>query len=135
MATETDTTMTSVDGCSHCYGDWCQGLMDRAATQTTSYDGQCWRSSSLSCPFDNRCRRSNGWRCRSNAKGSITEVTVLVARDTTLTAVIRSMVLGVGSSGPINKPLAPATSIVEPSILLVCLKEFTCHTKQLKIFY
>ena len=56
----------------------------------------------------------------------------LVIKDITLAMVARVIVSTIGFGDLITRPLAP---LVELPILVVCLKNFTCYTKYLKIFY
>ena len=49
--------------------------------------------------------------------------------------VIGTTVSVIGSNGLVPKPLTRASQVVEQSILVVCLKIFTCYTKYLIIFY
>ena len=91
----------------------------------------------------------------TDAKGLITETVILasgagclVVEDTILAIVVGSLVTGdtistmvaratipaAGFRGTVTGSPPPAVLVAEPSVLVVCLKNFTCHTKHL-IFY
>jgi len=70
----------------------------------------------------------------------VTNTNILVTRDPILTKVNHGLVFGAtilaaGFGNLIIGPLALAALVAEALVLVVCLKNFTCHTKYLKIFY
>ena len=92
------------------------------------------------CCISDQHRRSGGQRCctTTGARGPIIEDTVLstsigslVTEDIASTVIVGNLVIGVttliaGFSGLVIG--------VEILVFVVCLKNFTCHTKYLKIF-
>ena len=76
----------------------------------------------------------------TSIRGSIIEVVVLMAGDTVPTTnaggtTIRDTTSAMVASNLVIGSLALVTLVVEPPILVVCLKKFICHTKHLKKFY
>ena len=69
----------------------------------------------------------------TGAGGPATSAGGLVTRDTTLAAVSGSPTTDF--DGLVNWLPTLTTSMAKSLILMVCLKNFTCHTKHLKIFY
>lgn len=52
-----------------------------------------------------------------------------------ISLIVGAIVLATGSSGQVNRSSTRTVSVAEPLILVVCLKNFNCHTKHLNIFY
>ena len=66
----------------------------------------------------------------------VTDTRCLVTGDVIpMTIVTRATISGASSRGPVTRPSTLVTSVVEPLILLVCLKNFTFHLKHLKIYH
>ena len=64
----------------------------------------------------------------------------LIIGNTTPTVVTISLIVGaiiptVSSNGQVSGSSTPTVSVAKPLILVVCLKNFNCHTKHLNIFY
>lgn len=49
--------------------------------------------------------------------------------------VTKAITLIAGSSGPVTEPLALVALMAEPLVLVIYLKYFSFHTKNLEIFY
>ena len=52
-----------------------------------------------------------------------------VTRDTIPMMVARATIPAAGFRGTVTGSPPPAVPVAEPSVLVVCLKNFTCHTK------
>lgn len=52
-----------------------------------------------------------------------------------ISLIVGAIVLATGSNGQVSTSLTPTVSVAEPLVLVVCLKNFNCHTKHLNIFY
>ena len=103
-----------IGGRSHCSYDLCQGPMAKVVTLATSAKGPITK---VVIPA-------------TSVGNPIAKDTVPIVEDIASVVVVNSLIIG----AIVLAVLSLATSMAGPPILIVYLKNFTCHTKYLKIF-
>lgn len=86
------------------------------------------------------CRHNEASQSYHSASCMVPIEVVLVAKATILTIgfgvlVAEATVTGVDSNYLVIGPSAPAAPMAKPPVLVICLKNFRCYPKHLKIFY